>query len=160
MAPGPSPKPASQRRRRNVASTARTLALIEQPLPAPTLPMRQDDESWNVNALAFWQDLWASPMAPEYDRSDLHGLYMIADLIHIYWTTPSTSAIKKKELASEIRLQRQAFGLSPIDRRRLQWEIEKAEEATDKGQRRRTQSSRSGGSDDPRLKVIDVDEIR
>jgi hypothetical protein len=32
-------------------------------------------------------------------------------------------------LAAEIRLQRQCFGLTPLDRRRLQWEIERAEAA-------------------------------
>ena len=42
-------------------------------------------------------------------------------------------------LANEIRLQRQCFGLTPIDRRRLEWEIEKAEGANAKGQKRRNE---------------------
>lgn len=82
--------------------------------------------------LSWWADLWRSPMAPEYDQSDIHGLYMLAALIDSFWTSPS------KELAAEIRLQRQSFGLSPIDRRRLQWEIERTDEAQDKGRRRRS----------------------
>jgi hypothetical protein len=94
-------------------------------------------------------------MAPEYDQSDLAGLFLIADLWHTYWTLPPEAAIKKKEIASEIRLQRAEYGLTPIARRRLQWTIEKADEATDAGARRRGQSARSGGRDDPRL--IDVD---
>jgi hypothetical protein len=32
-----------------------------------------------------------------------------------------------------LRLQRQLYGLTPLDRRRLQWEIERGEEAADKG---------------------------
>lgn len=62
-------------------------------------------------------------MAPEYDGSDFDGLLVLALLVDLFWLEPSTS------LASEIRLQGQRFGLSPLDRRRLQWEIDRGEEA-------------------------------
>jgi hypothetical protein len=48
------------------------------------------------------------------------------------------SGRERAALSAEIRLQRQCFGLSPIDRRRLQWEIERTEEAQEKGRKRRT----------------------
>ncbi len=51
-----------------------------------------------------------------------------ADLIDDYWGAEGT---KKTQLAAEIRLQCQRFGLSPIDRRRLQWEVARGEEAVD-----------------------------
>jgi len=101
---------------------------------------------------AWWEDLWRSPMAPEFDPSDIHGLYLLATLVNGFWEHPS------KELAAEIRLQRQCFGLTPMDRRRLQWEIERASDAQERGTRRRAQSSTppdaSGG--DPRnvLKAV------
>jgi len=41
----------------------------------------------------------------------------------------------RKDIGAEIRLQGVRFGLSPIDRRRLQWEIEHTEEAQHRGQR-------------------------
>jgi hypothetical protein len=50
---------------------------------------------------------------------------------------PAKEIGKKKEMANEIRLQRQCFGLTPLDRMRLQWETEKADNAKTKGQRRR-----------------------
>jgi hypothetical protein len=67
-------------------------------------------------------------MASEYLRSDEHGLLLLAELIEAFWREPST------KLASEIRLQGQGFGLTPIDRRRLQWEVQRVEQ---EGQRRR-----------------------
>ena len=40
-------------------------------------------------------------------------------------------------------MQEQRYGLSPMDRRRLQWEIEKSEEAVEKGTKRRTTAKAS-----------------
>jgi hypothetical protein len=69
-------------------------------------------------------------MAPEFDESDIHGLFLLAVLVDQFWTEPS------QQLAAEIRLQRQCFGLTPIDRRRLQWEIDRGEAAAAKTQKR------------------------
>jgi hypothetical protein len=151
--PGPQPKPPGQKRRRNIESTARTLVAVPiTALVTPKLPELEGME-WHPATVAFWDDLWSSPMAPEYDSSDLHGLFMLADLVNAYWQTPSRQAITRSKIAAEIRLQRQCFGLTPIDRRRLQWTIERVDESVDAGNRRRAgQSARSGGRDDPRLR--------
>jgi hypothetical protein len=78
-------------------------------------------------------------MAPEYDPSDVHGLFALAMLVDDFWS--ADSATLRANLAGEIRLQAQRFGLSPIDRRRLQWEIERGEEAQDRGERRRSRAA-------------------
>ena len=57
-------------------------------------------------------------MAAEFLQADRHGLYRLAVLVDAFWRT------EDPRLASEIRLQAQCFGLTPIDRRRLQWEME------------------------------------
>jgi hypothetical protein len=100
--------------------------------------------------LAWWASIWSSPMAGEYDPSDIHGLAMLADLYDAYWALPPEKAITKKELAGEIRLQRQCFGLSPIDRRRLQWEIDRGDEAQANTVARKRATPRK----DPRLKAL------
>src|SRR5574341_465866 len=123
----PTPKPAHMRQRRNRVSTSAKLQ-ADPKLKAPDLP----DRSWHPMTLDWWADVWSSPMAPEYDDSDRHGLFLMAVLIDEFWLSPT------KELAAEIRLQRQAFGLSPIDRRRLQWEIDRGDEASERTQKRRT----------------------
>lgn len=141
----PQPKHPSTRQRRNKASTARTLHAVHDtevpPLP-PLFVERIEGEGedrtvvsvpaeWHEMTLAWWADVWASPMAPEYDPSDIHGLYLLARLVDAAWR--STSVTGLKDVLGELRLQRQLYGLTPLDRRRLQWEIERGEEAADKG---------------------------
>lgn len=118
--------------RRNKSTTRATLSLVHD-VQAPLLP---EGREWHSQTVQWWADVWASPMAPEYDASDQHGLFVLAVLVDEFWRRPHWTA------AAEIRLQRQCFGLSPIDRRRLQWEIERVDEAQDKGARRR--ASRAG----------------
>lgn len=123
----PTPKPAATRARRNKASTNTTLTSVHD-VAEPKLPAGR---KWHRQTRSWWKDVWASPMAPEYDESDLHGLYLLAVLVDDFWVHPSQG------LAAEIRLQRQCFGLSPIDRRRLQWEIDRGESAAGKTRKRR-----------------------
>jgi hypothetical protein len=113
--------------RRNKSTTRATLQAVHD-IQAPPLP---EDRDWHPQTVAWWNDVWASPMAPEYEPSDRHGLFVLAVLVDGFWLHPHWTA------AAEIRLQRQCFGLTPIDRRRLQWEIEKVDEAQDRGARRR-----------------------
>lgn len=146
-------KDPSTRARANKASTASTLGNV--PTIAPELPTRPAavDENgerfygeWAEETLEWWADLWASPMAAEYHTSDRHGLFLLAVLMDDFWKEPST------KLASEIRLQRVAFGLTPYDRRRLEWTIETAEESKDRGRARasRTGSKQPDPAADPR----------
>jgi len=120
---GPVPKPAGVRRRQNRVVTAAVLRLPDRPGPAPALP---GGRSWRAETLAWWADVWGSPMAGEFVPSDVHGLNLLAVLVDEFWSSPSAG------LAAEIRLQRQCFGLTPIDRRRLQWEIDRGESAVEK----------------------------
>jgi hypothetical protein len=98
--------------------------------------------------LAWWRDVWSSPMAPEYDDSDKHGLYVLAMLVEDFWRADTMDW--RQKLAAELRQQGQRFGLSPIDRRRLQWEIERTQEAQDKAERRRSQPAKAVAGGDPR----------
>jgi len=141
MVSGPVPKEASTRRRRNKTAGARTLHPVE-PGDIPTLPTRPNGGKWADLTLQWWADLWSSPMSAEYDSSDRHGLFMLADLMDQYWQAGSL------QLAAEIRQQRQAFGLTPLDRRRLQWEIDRGDEAQERTRNR--QSQPEAAAPDPR----------
>ena len=142
---GPAPKHPSARARRNKTSTNSTLT-ADITMVAPELP----DGSWHEMTLTWWADLWASPMAPEYTDADRHGLFELAMLRNDFWF--AESAKERKDAAAEIRLQDARFGLSPIDRRRLQWEIEKSEAAVEQGTKRRTKAvaSKVESKGDPR----------
>ena len=124
------PKDPSVRARRN-RSTTKAVLSRDRVVAAPGLP----DREWSPATRSWWANLWASPMGPEFDASDLHGLLMLAVLVDDFWSADAPSS--RMSLAAEIRQQSQRFGLSPIDRRRLQWEVERVEDAQEKGARRR-----------------------
>jgi hypothetical protein len=116
--PGPVPKPPELRQRRNKTSTRATLVVLEtKRKERPELPAGD----WSVLTKRWWTNVWASPMAEEYLEADHHGLILLAHLIEQYWRDP------KVTLAAEIRAQEARFGLSPIDRRRLQGEVKRVE---------------------------------
>lgn len=145
--PGPPPKPLATRQRRGSVSTAATLRVPEPgQIKIPPLPERP--EGWTGMTRAWWKDIWSSPMSPEWDQSDLHGLWVMAAVVDDFWTANSSSA--RQDASAEIRLQAVRFGLSPIDRRRLQWEIERTEEAVDKGKKRQARQSAGQQGEDPK----------
>jgi hypothetical protein len=121
--PGPIPKPSALRQRRNRVTTAAVLNEAPE-VETPPLPKRR--RRWHPMTVQWWQDVWQSPMAPEFLPADVHGLYLLAELRDRFWREPSAA------LAAEIRQQEQRFGLSPIDRRRLQWEVPRGAAAPDR----------------------------
>jgi hypothetical protein len=76
---------------------------------------------WHHLTKAWWGRVWASPMAPEYIESDIDALYVLASLRDEFWRTGGTDG----KLAAEVRLQEARFGATPLDRRRLEWEMER-----------------------------------
>lgn len=79
-------------------------------------------------------------MSAEYLKADVHGLFRLAVLVDRFWQAPSVS------LSAQICSQEQRYGLSPLDRRRLEWIVERAEQ--DKVQRPARRSEPP--SNDPR----------
>lgn len=155
----PAPKKhSSTRARANRATTAATLtdqtSAIVPKLPARPAEFDANGKKlrigWHAETKAWWSDMWSSPMAREYHSSDRHGLFVLAVLIDKFWRNPDA------KLASEIRLQRVAFGLTPYDRRRLEWTIETAEESKDRGQARRQRggAKQPAAATDPRLALV------
>lgn len=120
------------RARANRASTAATLRANVSPGPVPMLPGIRE---WSPLTEAWWVDLWHSPMSAEYHDSDRHQIVVLAMLMDDFFTAESRTM--RKEISAEIRQHRTAFGMTPYDRRRLEWTIESAEEAKDRGQKRR-----------------------
>lgn len=147
----PLPKRQELRQRKNKASTRATLPSDGQARKrAPRLPKRGEGQGdWHPMTRSWWKDVWHSPMATEYVQADVHGLRRLAVLIDIFWTQPTTS------LAAEIRMEQQAFGLTPIDRRRLEWQVAQSEDVTTRRHQRRVRQAQDGEID-PRdaLRVV------
>ena len=147
--PGPLPKDPQLRQRRNKATTRTTLeATGPQRGRAPQLPRGR---AWRTETRRWWRSVWHSPMAAEYLDADVHGLFRLAVLVDEFWTEPTP------KLAGEIRLQQQAFGLTPLDRRRLEWSIEQVEGASSRRQQR-TQRRVIETAADPR-QVLDGEPV-
>ncbi|OUM99324.1 MAG: hypothetical protein BAA04_09680 [Firmicutes bacterium ZCTH02-B6] len=152
---GPAPKPAHLRQRRNKKAGATTLTPPpegERRRP-PTLP-NPDGRKWHRLTRAWWRRVWASPMASEYLETDVDGLGRLAVLVDDFHK--AESAKERKELLQEIRLQEARFGLSPVDRSRLQWEIAKGDEASRRRQPPRPVEEPQEPARDPRavLRVV------
>lgn len=118
----PTPKPPALRQRRNKTSTH--AMLTGAPARECPLPARADGTPWRPEALQVWAEAWASPMAAEYLDADVPGLLVIVELTHRFWTGKTDPRI-----AAELRQARIEYGLSPMARRRLQWEISKVKQA-------------------------------
>ena len=143
----PAPKKdSSVRQRRNSVTTAATLKVASRSVPE--MPAGVD---WHDMAAQWWEDVWSSPMSPEWDDSDLHNVILCAMLYNDIWMAETPR--DRKDAAGEYRLQRKDLGLTPYDRRRLEWTIETASEARDKGEKRRSASRPNpapSAADDPR----------
>lgn len=105
---------------------------------------------WHDETKQWWHDVWSSPMSPEWDDSDIHNVVICAMLYNDVWI--AETAKERKDAAGEYRLQRRDLGLTPYDRRRLEWTIESADEAKDRGAQRRARRApqQPASASDPR----------
>ena len=107
---------------------------------------------WHPLTVAWWKAIWPSPMAAEWHSSDVYGLYALAILYDEFFKS------RKQTDHAEMRLARAPYGLTPIDRRRLEWSIESADKAVDEGEKRRQAQSVAPSvpntEDDLRLRVV------
>lgn len=159
---GAPPKDPSTRSRRHKTSTKAVLHAVENPDIPPLPPagdwlggiedMTTPDEAppreWPRPVERWWEDIWSSPMSSEFTDSDIHGLYLacfyMAQVLNPYLKmTDRISASKAYE--TQVR----NFGLNPMSRRTLQWEIERSEEAQAKGRKRRQRTDPAAESNAP-----------
>jgi hypothetical protein len=136
---GPAPKPSNLRQRTNKKVGGATIEAPENPdIPAIENP---DGRVWHPLTLAAWQRAWESPMASMWLPSDVDGLGRLA----LIWDAIYNGNVN---LMAEARLQEARYGLAPIDRSRLQWEVARGEEAERKRPKPSEPATRTGT--DPR----------
>ena len=125
-------KDPSVRARRNKATTRAVLT----PQTNPKVPPLPKGTCWFPQVRDWWKRAWSSPMKPEWTDSDVDALYLAAKLQQQFWD-PETSANVCRALAGEIRQLMCQCGLTPMSRRSLQWEVERAESAQESTAKRR-----------------------
>lgn len=141
MARGPAPKPSHLRQRTNRKPGAGILELPESAsdVDVPPIP-NPDGREWHNLTEESWKRAWSSPMASQWLPTDADALGRLAILWDDYYKNPRTL------IMAEIRLQESRFGLSPLDRSRLQWEVSRADEA-ERRKAQRTPPARQTGTD-------------
>lgn len=164
----PQPKKhASTRARRNKASTAATLqpttldvgVVPELPELGPEIidgqPIERD---WHPLTRQWWVDVWTSPMSKEWHpATDMHNVFAAALHYNDMWR--ATSAADRQKADAAFQKREAALGLTPYDRRRLEWTIATAEDATSRSARRRqageasTAAAPKVGKADPRASL-------
>lgn len=106
----PVPKAAALRRRVNKQPGAMRVALERAAKP----PCPVDSDS----ARAWWDRQWDSPIAAIWTENDVPAVTRLVRLLDV--SDPSAAVL------AEIRQLEDRFGLSPLSRRRLQWEVSQA----------------------------------
>lgn len=137
----PSPKPPGARRRRNAGQSQ------WQQLPAEgrsgPIPEPRTDRELGEIASQYWETLWTSPMAVTFTDADIQSLTRLAVLVDDRARSESADGLieivesnfgSEVEVVvgkfagdAEIRQLEDRYGVSPLARRRLQWEIRQGE---------------------------------
>lgn len=150
------PMPKNVRARTNRSSSAATLSVITDAKIPELLPREVD---WHSMTRRWWRELWRSPMSSEYGETDLQQLFQVALLVQDFWTAPDAKS--RNEARLRIEKAEADFGLTPLARRRLEWQIEQTEDSKAKGTKRRASAtpkpasdSTTGTDDDPRLALV------
>jgi hypothetical protein len=125
-------KDPSVRARRNKTTTRAKLT----PQINPKVPPLPTGTRWHKQVQDWWKRAWSSPMVPEWTDSDVDALYLAAVLQQQFWSGDLTPN-ELKGLSGEIRMILGQCGLTPMSRRSLQWEIERAEAAQESTTKRR-----------------------
>jgi len=114
--PGPPPKPAGQRRRRNAVPSTVRLPAAGRVGRAPRWPLAG---SVPVEARALWRSLWATPQAAAWERLGWTRVVARYALVLLAAEEPGAAA----SILGEARQLEDRLGLSPMSMLRLRWEV-------------------------------------
>lgn len=119
----PVAKPAHQRQRQNRSVAKATI----EASPAKRLDLAEllPENALHRMTLWTWNVWWASPLTAEWVDADVPDLVDVALLVDAFWT--ADDPIKRAKIHAEMRMAMQQFGLTPMSRRSLQWEIKRLE---------------------------------
>lgn len=128
--PGPAPKPADERARRNKPQVAMRLPAAGRSGPAPKFPLAgpfgDDLEVRAIREREVWAELWRTPQAVAWER--LAWTHNVA----LYCRLLVAAEMGDAKAMPEVRQWADRLGLSPLALLRLQWVID----ADEVGERR------------------------
>ena len=110
--PGPAPKPAGQRVRRNVVAGTIRLPRAGRAGPAPDWPL-------SGKAPKVWHEVWQTPQAIQWEHQGLERV--VARYCRVLVAAERANAAAAT--LAEVRQMEDRLGLSAMAMKRLQWEI-------------------------------------
>ena len=131
----------------------------------PALPKAVDyiqKEEWPKPVRDWWESVWLSAMANEYQPSDIHSLYMGAVHLAQSLDADARSADRLKSAQAWEAVLRN-FGLQPSARESLRWAIGQAEIASKRTDEIRATKAapKKVSENDPQGKIISLyDQFR
>ena len=140
--PGPHPKDPSVRARTNKTATRAVLRHRLKGVKAPPVPPLPDGVLWRPQVEDWWKRAFSSPMSDEWDTADVDAMYMAAALLQSFWDPECGSDARVRITTQVVKIMGEC-GLTPMARRRLQWQIEQGESASDRTAARRTAAAKA-----------------
>ena len=151
--PGPAPKPADQRRRRN-APTANTLKLPKagRQGPPPKFPLGK----LSAADAKVWAELWSTPAAAAWELNS--WTRVVARYLRVMRAADDALAAREPSapLLAEVRQLEDRLGLTPIAMLRLRWEIDDSDELAEA---RYAHKGAASSSSRQRLRAVDPDAV-
>lgn len=140
-------KDPSARARTNRASSAAVISAVSSRAPE-TRPSLPDIREWHRLTVEFWDEFWASGLADEQQAVDRYQFVLLATLYDDFFAASSPSL--RMKLFEQIGRAWKNFGLTAYGRRQLEYTIEQAGEAQERGVRRRQGGVQPASKSDPR----------
>ena len=138
--------PEDERLSKAGGKTAMVEALLEDDYQIPALPARP--MGWLTHTEQWWRDVWSSPMSKEWHpETDWHNVVSAAMHYDDMWRAETPTDRQKADTAFVKRCE--PLGLNPYARRRLEWTIETAREAQERGAQRRGEGAAARGQAPP-----------
>lgn len=109
----PTPKPADHRRNRNPKRSGDWVQLPREGHQGP-IPELPASLQLGTETYAWWDHIWRTPMATQWDPGDIPALVELAILRNRLMQGAIT-------VASEVRLRSDQFGLTPEGRQKRRW---------------------------------------
>jgi hypothetical protein len=126
--PGPPRKDPATRRRRNAPPETTKLPALGRKGRPPAWPLSK----MRVGESAVWRSLWATPQAVAWQR--LGWTRVVARYCRCIVLAENDPGLVS--LLAEVRQLEDRLGLSPMAMRRLQWEVDGADELAEARERR------------------------
>lgn len=111
-------------------------------IPSPQGPAEETEDGfepeWSPVVVAWWEDIWTSPMSSEFVDSDIHGLYVACVYLHES-LNPFYKLSERLKSSQAWENAIKNYGLTPTARESLRWQVAQGTQAQNRTNQLRAQ---------------------